>query len=219
MRSLRRSFFSSAMWVGLGGEYLMRKLRLFVLTIGVSLLVAGLLAPLSTAAAKPKSVTINLTAVVDRVDNADGVPLGNIEPGATITGSYTYNPETKDTDQSRESGAYQHNQPPYGIQLNMGSFSVVPEPGGVDFQIGIRNDSSSDSYSVTSFNNFTPGGGPQVDIISWGLGDSTGTALSNDQLQKKAPVLSSWQFNQLSLEGPTGARFLILVHVTQAVVV
>ena len=45
-------------------------------------------------------MTINLTAVVDDVVNPNGVPLGNIEPGATITGSYTYNPETKDTDPS-----------------------------------------------------------------------------------------------------------------------
>jgi hypothetical protein len=51
----------------------MRKIRLAVLTAGLSLLVAGLLAPPSSAAAEPNSVTINLTAVVDRVDNPNGV--------------------------------------------------------------------------------------------------------------------------------------------------
>ena len=69
--------------------------RLAVLTVGVSLLVAGLLAPPSNAAAMPEGVTINLTAVVDLVDNPNGVPLGDIAPGDVITGSYTYNPKRK----------------------------------------------------------------------------------------------------------------------------
>jgi hypothetical protein len=201
------------------GEF-MRKIRLAVLTAGISLLVAGLLAPPSSAAAKPKSVTINLTAVVDDVVNTDGVSLGNIAKYDVITGSYTYDPKAEDISRSRESGAYLHDLPPYGIQLNMGSFSVETNPGFVDFQIGIVNNLNSDSYSVTSFNNVSTGDGPaEIQVISWGLGDSTGTALSNDHLQEKAPVLSSWQDNQLSIEGPTGARFLILAHVTQAVTV
>jgi hypothetical protein len=77
------------------GECLMRKSRLAALTAGVSLLIAGLLAPPSSAAAKPESVTINLTAVVDLVDNPNGVPVGTIAPGDVITGSYTYNPKRK----------------------------------------------------------------------------------------------------------------------------
>jgi hypothetical protein len=197
----------------------MRKLRLFVLTMGVSLLVAGLLTPPSSAAAKPTSVTINLTAVVDLVDNPNGVPVGNIAPGYVITGSYTYNPKSEDISPLREFGAYPHNQQPYGIQLNMGSFSVETNPGNADFQIAISNDlNGSDSYSVTSFSNVGTGDGPaEVQFISWGLSDPTGTALKKAALEKKAPVLSSWQFNQLSVEGPDGARFLIRAQVTQAV--
>lgn len=201
----------------------MRKIRLAVLAAGLGLLLAGLLAPPSGAAAKPKSVTINLTAVVDDVVNPNGVPLGNIEPGATITGSYTYNPETKDTDPSREFGVYSHDQPPYGIQLNMGSFSLETNPGDGQFAIAIGNPSNSDnpdSYSVTTFRPVGTGDGPaEVQYITWRLNDSTGTALSNDHLQKKAPVLSSWQFNQLDIEGPEGAFFLISANVTQAVTV
>jgi hypothetical protein len=74
----------------------MRKSRLAVLTVGLSLLVAGLLALPSSAATSPTRVTINLTAVVDPVDNPNGVPVGNIAPGDVIAGSYTYNPKTKD---------------------------------------------------------------------------------------------------------------------------
>ena len=209
------------MWAGLGGEYLMRELRLFVLAMGVSLLVTGLLAPLSSAAAKPKSVTINLSAVVDLVDNPNGVPVGTIAPGDVITGSYTYNPKAKDISPGREFGAYTHNQPPYGIQLIVGSFSIETDPANVDFQIGIANNlNGSDSYSVTSFNNIgTTEPGPGVQLISWGLTDPTGTALKNDHLQKKAPVLSSWQFNQLEIEGRPDAFYRIRAHVTQAVTV
>jgi hypothetical protein len=134
-------------------------------------------------------VTINLTAVVDLVDNPNGVPVGTIAPGDVITGSYTYNPEAKDISPGREFGAYLHNQPPYGFQLIVGSFSIETDPANVDFQIGIANNlNGSDSYSVTSFNNVgTTEPGPGVQLISWGLTDPTGTALKNDHLQKKAP--------------------------------
>jgi hypothetical protein len=82
----------------------MRKSRLAVLTAGVTLLVAGLLAPPSSAATKPTSVTINLTAVVDIVDNPNGVPVGDIAPGDVITGSYTYNPKTNDINPFKQAG-------------------------------------------------------------------------------------------------------------------
>jgi hypothetical protein len=86
-----------------------------------------------------------------------------------------------------------------------------------DFQIAIGNDSNSDSYRATSFNNVSTEPGLGVQIISWDFIDPTGTALSNAALKKTAPVLSSWQFNQLDVEGREDARYLIRAHVTQAV--
>jgi hypothetical protein len=196
----------------------MRKSRLAVLTVGVTLLVAGLLAAPSSAATKPTSVTISLTAVVDIVDNPNGVPVGDIAPGDVITGSYTYNPKTNDINPSKEAGDYPHNQQPYGMQLNLGSFSVATDETNVDFQIGIFNGSDSDSYRVTSFHNVgTTEPGPGVQLISWNLIDPTATALSNAALNKTAPVLSSWQTNQLDIEGRDDAHYLIRAHVTQVV--
>jgi hypothetical protein len=196
----------------------MRKSRLFVLTVGVSLLASvGLLAP-SSAAAKPRGVTISLTAVVDIVDNPNGLTLGDIAPGDVITGSYTYNPKTKDINPLHEFGAYPHNQSPYGIQLNMGSFSVQTDPANVDFQIAIANNlNGSDSYSVVSFNNIGTEPGPGAGIISWGLTDPTQTALSNAALKEEAPRLSSWQSSQLEVEGRDDAFYRIRSHVTHAV--
>jgi hypothetical protein len=103
----------------------------------------------------------------------------------------------------------------------VGSFSIETDPANVDFQIGIADNlNGSDSYSVTSFNNVgTTEPGPGVQLISWGLTDSTGTALKNDHLQKMAPVLSSWPFNQLEIEGRPDAFYRIRAHVTQAVTV
>jgi hypothetical protein len=196
----------------------MRKSRLVVLTVGVSLLASvGLLAP-SSAVAKPKGVTISLTAVVDIVDNPNGLTLGDIAPGDVITGSYTYNPQTKDISPLNEFGAYPHNETPYGIQLNLGSFSVQTDPANVDFQIAIANNfDGSDSYSVVSFNNVGTEPGPGAGIISWGLTDPTQTALSNAALTKKAPLVSSWQSSQLEVEGRDDAFYRIRSHVTQAV--
>jgi hypothetical protein len=196
----------------------MRKSRLAVLTVGLSLLVAGLLAPPASAAAKPKSVTVNITAVVDLVNNSDGLPIGDIKPGDVITGSYTYNPKTKDIDPSHEAGVYLHNQPPYGIEINLGSFTARTDPANVDFQMVIANDQNgSDNYSVASFNNV---GGPGVDIIAWGLSDPTATALSSTSLKKAGvPVMSSWQQADINMLEVTGLddRYLIRSHVTQAV--
>jgi hypothetical protein len=45
------------------------------------------------------------------------------------------------------------------------------------------------------------------------------SALKNDHLQNKTPVLSSWQFNQLEIEGRPDAFYRIRAHVTQAVTV
>jgi hypothetical protein len=189
----------------------MRKSRLFVLSVGVSLFASvGLLAPSASAATDPTRVTINLTAVVDIVD---GSPPPGIAPGVVITGSYTYNPKTKDINPLVGVGDYVHNQQPYGIQLNMGDFSVQTDPENVDFQIEIVNDyNGSDNYTLISFNN-TAG----VDIIHWQLNDPTQAALSNANLKKTAPVLSSWeQPSQLDVIGEDDA-YLIRSHVTQAV--
>jgi hypothetical protein len=70
---------------------------------------------------------------------------------------------------------------------------------------------------VTSFHNVGTEPGPGVQLISWDLIDPTGTALSNAALKKTAPVLSSWQFNLLDVEGREDAWYLIRAHVTQAV--
>ena len=104
--------------------------------------------------------------------------LGEIAPGDVITGSYTYNPKTKDINPLREFGAYPHNQTPYGIQLNLGSFSVQTDPANVDFQIAISNNLNGSDREVVSFNNIGTEPGPGVDIIAWGLADPTQTALS-----------------------------------------
>jgi hypothetical protein len=200
------------------GECSLRKSRLAVLTVGVSLLVAGLLASPSIAAAKSTDVTIRLTAVVYDVNNPNGLPLG-IQPGEEISGSYTYNPQTKDADSRVAFGFYPHTQQPYGIQLNMGGFSVQTDAANVDFQITISNndDSGSDNHAVVSFNNISNEGGPGCDIIAWHLADPTHTALSNAVLKKTAPVVSSWQSSELEVTGPDEI-YRIRAHVTQAVV-
>jgi hypothetical protein len=103
--------------------------------------------------------------------------LGDIAPGDVITGSYTYNPQTKDADSSVEVGFYPHTQQPYGMQLDLGSFSVQTEPADADFQITITNNQNgSDNYQVTSFNNIgtEPGRGSKP---------SVGTSL----IQRRAP--------------------------------
>jgi hypothetical protein len=185
----------------------MRKGRRALVTAGVSLLVVGCLTQPSSAATDPTRVTINITAVVETFDNFPGIAAGDV-----FTGSYTYNPKATDIIPGRDNSAYIYNQQPYGMQLNLGDFSVQTDPQNVDFQISLLNNfDGSDNYNVVSYNN-TSG----VDTIAWELADPTQTALSNADLKKTAPVLSSWPSSFFEVAGENDA-FRIRAHVTQAV--
>jgi hypothetical protein len=130
------------------------------------------------------------------VDNPFGVDLGDIAPGDVITGSYTYNSKTTDTNDFVLVGDYQYDKKKYGMQLDMGSFSTQT----VDFGIEIVNDyNDMDNYLVGSYNIVSTG--PRVEHISWQLDDPTQTAVSSDALPTTAPVLSSWERNRLVVAG------------------
>jgi hypothetical protein len=190
-----------------------------ITTLGVCILFGLILWPLGAQAAL---ITIQIEAVVDSVDDPFGYLEGNITPGDIITGSYTYDLSTPDTNPSLHVGDYEHWAPPGGISLTVGGFEFKSDPGNLDFLIEIIDDSSSgglhDSYILGSYGNLPLADGTFVGGIWWYLKDSTASALSSIALPINAPVLDDWGFNRLSLGGGTRARpFGIMGHVTSAI--
>jgi len=169
--------------------------------------------------AKAELVTIKIEAVVDSVDDPFGYLEGNITPGDIITGSYTYDLSTPDSNPLGQGADYEHLLPPCGISLSVGDFVFQTDMTNVNFLIEIINNYPPvDNYLVRSHNNLPLSNGTPIGDISWLLEDSTGNALSSDALPTTGPVLDDWGFNRLTVNGGTRARaFGIMGHVTSAI--
>ena len=183
------------------------------LAVAVCMLVFG------AGPARAALITIEIEAVVDYVEDrgpGDGYLDGMIGLGDIITGFYTYESTTPDTNPLERAGRYEHTTPPHGIFLSVGGFDFQTNPASVDFVIAIENDHPpDDNYFLLSGNNLPLSNGAPLDEISWLLNDPTGSALSSAQLPITAPVLSEWESNILMF----GADRLygITAHVTSAI--
>jgi hypothetical protein len=166
-------------------------------------------------------VTIEIEAVVDEVGDPHGYLGGRITSGDTVTGSYTYDTSTADSNPSSQGADYRHYQAPCGISLSVGGFEFRTDPGNVDFLIQIIDDyPPEDNYLVRSRNNLPLPDGTYVGGISWVLEDPSGTALSSDALPATAPVLDDWGSNELWFGGGIrGDAFGVISHVTSAAVI
>jgi len=167
-------------------------------------------------------VTIEIEAVVDYVEDkgpGDGYLEGKISPGDIITGTYTYDSDTPDSNPSATVGRYEHSTPPYGIFLSVSGLDFKTDTSNVGFSVVIVNDSTTgglhDAYGLRSYNNLPLSSGVNVDIILWWLEDNSASALSSTDLTATAPVLEDWQGNRLCVEALRA--FSIDAHVTSAI--
>lgn len=148
-----------------------------------------------------ESITINITAEVATVNDMGNTLDGAVEVGDIITGNYTYESTTPDTNSLPTVGDYQHDTSPYGISLKVkgkvNGLVFKTDPDDVDFLVEICNDhglpTPTDNYLLRSYNNLPLPGGIIVEHISWQLDDSTATALSSESLPTDPPVLEDWQ--------------------------
>ncbi len=185
-------------------------------TVTTIILLAVLCLSFEKAEAYP--VTIYIEAEVDTVDDTGNYLEGKISPGDIITGYYTYESTTADTNPSVNVGDYEHYISPYGIFLSVGGFNFQTDLTSVNFLVElVNNNAGLDAYLLLSYNNLALSNGTLLDIISWQLDDSTEIALSSDALPTNAPILADWQFNHLRIEGEKSNLFNINAHVTSAV--
>ena len=118
----------------------------------------------------------------------------NVKVGDTLTGTYTYNPPTKDTNTDTTVGDYQHVKKAYGITVKAGDLVFKTDPKNVDFLVELTNRDMDDHYLLRSYNNLPLSNGVQVEHISWQLDNDTGEALSSESLKKAStpPKLQDW---------------------------
>ena len=182
------------------------------------ILLAG--SSLSVEKTQAYPVTIYIKAEVDSVEDTYNYLEGKINVGDIITGYYTYESTTVDTNPLPDGADYWHYSPPAGIYLTAGGWNFQTDTSDVEFHVALRNDVQSevkDIYAIASYNNSELANGSPVDKISWQLNDYSGTALSSDALPLTAPVLSDWQFNLLRIIGEKSNFFGIDAYVTSAI--
>ena len=170
----------------------------------------------------PGIITIKIDAQVTSVYDPNNNLGGAIQVNDSITGKYTYDSGTPDSDPDPNIGHYGYNSSTFGIELEAGGFVFETDPSNVDFRISIIDNISYtnwDLYSVSSFNNSQLSNGLLVNEIGWALINTTGNALSSDALPNTAPVLSDWDQNLLLIYGSSPSNpydmYMIGANVTK----
>ena len=190
-----------------------------------------LLGVASPAGASP--ISIGITGTVRLVDDRDNILAGAVNPGDLITGFYTYDSDTPDSNPFPTVGDYRHTPAPFGISLNVNGLTFSTDSSNVNFLVEIVNDHGiplRDNYLLRSFNNVFSASVPGAEFeepdnhISWQLDDPTAAALSSTALPTVPPVLADWEsiFGlDISSIGmlPAPSMFLIRSDVTSAVLV
>lgn len=184
--------------------------------------------------ARTSPISVAITGTVRIVDDSNNILGGSVVSGDTVTGVYTYDSATPDSNSIPEVGDYWHTSAPFGISLTVNGLTFRTDPDNVSFLVEIVNDYApgippTDNYVLHSYNNIfavsAPAGmfgGTSMDLISWQLDDPTATALSSPDLPATPPVLADWQsiFGlDISSMGDFGEMFLIRSDITSAVLI
>jgi hypothetical protein len=180
---------------------------------------------LSTPVNSPGVITIKIVAQVYFIHDPNNLLGGAIQVDDTITGKYTYNSRTPDSNPDPHWGEYRYTSSTFGIEINAGGLDFKTNPSDVDFLMGIGNDTQwsddyVDYYGLASRNNLQLSNGMLVYEIYWILIDDTCTALTSDALPTTAPVLSDWiQPYGLYMSGwdpsDPGKQYVIQANVTK----
>jgi hypothetical protein len=140
-------------------------------------------------------VTIAIEALVTVVDDDADLLDGAISTGDIITGTYTYNTNTPDTNPLSTVGDYWHSQSPYGVSLSCNDLEFKTDPDNVNFLMEMADNHNVgggfDKYGLISYQNI-PLSGISVEYIEWALIDYSMLALTEIALPSSAPNLTDW---------------------------
>jgi hypothetical protein len=177
------------------------------------------LEPYLSTPANPGIITIKIVGKITEVDDPYNLLGGAIQVNDKINGKYIYESGQPDSDPDPNHGIYLYSSSTFGMDLKAGGLEFKTNPNNVIFGFEIFNDIGYDIFFVASAENLQLSNGMLVESIIWQLVDTTQTALSNDALLTTAPVLSDWEYNQLSIDGYEPSYhnyFVIKANVTKA---
>jgi hypothetical protein len=173
-------------------------------------------------------VSIDITAVVEYVDDHKNYLGGSIKPGDAISGTYIYNSETTDSNILPNVGDYEHTAAGYGACLNVAGVKFSSHPSTPRFLLElVDNHSNGDAYLFHSYNNVFDIAAPldaahgerSDNMISWQLDDPLQQALSTTSLSNQPPDLTAWAsfFGLMIHSRSMAGNFMIRAHVISAI--
>jgi hypothetical protein len=135
---------------------------------------------------------------------------GSVQLGSRLTGTYTFDPKTPDSNNDPTVGDYRHSTAGYGLRVKIGKYEFKTDPAKVNFLLEVVARPKRHAYLLRSYNNVSSGPGlaaAAIDHISWQLDDRSGKALASDALPLQPPVLSAWRSHfGLTLNGGRDRR-------------
>ena len=168
-------------------------------------------------------ITIAIEAAVSEVDDPANFLEGAIAVDDIITGTYTYNTDTPDTNPSSTVGDYWHYESPYGIDLLCNGLEFKTDLTDIDFLMEIANNhdvaGGFDKYGLISYNNLPLSLGIPVEYIEWALIDYSELATSDTALPFLPPDIASWGTNLLIIQSQQDNYYKVEGFVTSAILV
>jgi hypothetical protein len=162
-----------------------------------TILGAALLAASFAMTSQAAPVCVDISAKVTMIQDYSGILTGKVKIGDTVTGSYTYDSATPDTNTFPTVGDYWHTSASAGIILKTGNLVFRTNPDNVNFLVEIVNDHGSptpvDAYLIRSYNNRFDIGSNTENHISWQLDGAALDAITSTDLPTTAPNLAAFR--------------------------
>ena len=161
--------------------------------------------------------SLEFTATVQYIDNPNSTLPVNI--GDKISGRYTLNPATPDSDPNPEYAYYNHqpNDPVANIELTLAGTTLATNQVSYDFNVFVKNADpglGDDNFSVGVWNNVLmdmPGGGT-IQNINIDFFDQEGVVLNSTAMLESNPTsIAGWEYHDVHIQGvhPDGSMFFI----------
>ena len=163
-------------------------------------------------------ITIGITGKISYVDDPQNVFGEQININDTITGTYTYDTSTLDSNPDPAIGDYWNYTTPCGFSVNIGNLVFESNSNDVKLIVEIENNGPTDSYLVRSRNNICSNGA-LVERIDWELEDYSATAITSDALPTTAPNLADWRDYGLTITGPRGWDYGLTADITSVMLI
>ncbi len=153
-------------------------------------------------------VTVQVSATVNYVSDAGMVLSGAVQPGATVTGSYTFETNTPDADYSPRFGRYRHAPAVGGLDLTVAELTIKTDADAVngEFSVDVINGDYEEGYHVASIDNIQPlANGAHIYDAGIHLHNWNGTnVLISDALPATPPKPAQFEERQIAIAGKSG---------------